>query len=173
MIEKEKKKKKREKPDVNDCAAKKLAQKSMSRKELRDYLRKREYTDEEIERALDMLAEFGYLDDAVFAGEFLIYDLGRGRSRKKAFYDLKRKGVSQEDIDKGYERYVEENGEPDEHASALSEAKKVLAAAELDPSERIPEKIKGRIARRLFTRGFSQSLIYEVLGELNGGGDFD
>lgn len=161
--------KKQYRPDIDECAAKKLSRKSMSVKELRDYLAKREYEKEEIDRVIADMLDFGYLNDARFACEFLIYDLERGRSVKKAFYDLKQKGVSEEDIEAGYDEYLDEYGEPDEHESAYREALKVLRAADMEPGE-IPEeslqKIQGRIARRLFTRGYSQSMIYEILGEI-------
>ncbi len=155
--------------DIDECAAKKLSRKAMSVKELRDYLAKREYQSEEIDRVIKDMLDFGYLNDARFACEFLIYDLEKGKSRKRAFYDLKQKGVSDKDIEAGYNEYLDEYGEPDEHASAYKEALKVLHAADLEPGEvpeEIREKISGRIARRLFTRGFSQSLIYEILNEI-------
>ena len=155
--------------DIDECAAKKLSRKAMTVKELRDYLAKRGYQSEEIDRVIKDMLDFGYLNDARFACEFLIYDLEKGKSRKRAFYDLKQKGVSDKDIETGYNEYLDEYGEPDEHASAYKEALKVLHAADLEPgevSEEIREKISGRIARRLFTRGFSQSLIYEILNEI-------
>ena len=162
---------KTEKPkmDINECAVKKLSHKAISAKELEDYLKKRGYETSEIDEVIGTLKDFGYLNDAVFAREFLIYDLERGRSVKKAFMDLRQKGVSQEDIEKGYDEYLDEYGEPDEHESAYREALKVLRAADLEPGD-IPDdvrqKIEGRIARRLFTRGYSQSLIYDILREI-------
>ena len=160
---------KKKKADINECAAMKLSRKEMSAKELREYLVRREYEPEEVDRVISTMLEFGYLNDARFATEFLIYDLGRGRSLKKAFYDLKQKGVSAADIEKGYNEYLDEFGEPDDHQSALAEAKKVLMAADLSPGhipDDMKEKIEGRIARRLFSRGFSQSVIYDVLREI-------
>lgn len=159
----------KKKPDINECAEKKLARKEMSAKELRDYLTKKEYDSQEIDTVISTLLEFGYLNDARFATEYLIYDLGRGRSLKKAFYDLRQKGVSEADIQAGYNEYLDEFGEPDEHRMALEEAEKVLIAADLEKGsipEDMREKINGRIARRLFTRGFSQSLIYDILREI-------
>lgn len=162
--------KEKKKVDIDECAAKKLSHKSMSAKELRDYLAKKEYGKDEIDRVISDMTDFGYLNDARFAEEFLIFDLGRGRSKKKAFFDLRQKGVSEEDIQKGFDEYLDEFGEPDDHESAMNEAVKVLHAADLNPGEEIPEemrqKIEGRIARRLFTRGFSQALIYDILAEI-------
>lgn len=152
--------------DIVECAEKKLSRKSLTVKELREYLQKRGYEAEEIDSVVSAMLEYGYLNDAGFACEFLIYDLGRGRSLKKAFYDLRAKGVSEADIEAGYNEYLDEFGEPDEHETALREADKVLVSAEIEPGCEIPEKIQGRIARRLFTRGFSQSMIYEILAEL-------
>lgn len=152
--------------DIDDCAVKKLSRKSMSARELSEYLLKRGYKKTEVGRVIDSMKDFGYLNDARFACEYLIYDIDRGRSVKKAFLDLKQKGVSPEDIQAGYDEYVSEYGEPDERASALREAGKVLMAADLGPGDDVPEKIQGRIARRLFTRGFSQSMIYDILAEV-------
>ena len=70
----------KKKPDINECAEKKLARKEMSAKELSDYLTKKEYDSQEIDTVISTLLEFGYLNDARFATEYLIYDLGRGRS---------------------------------------------------------------------------------------------
>ena len=159
----------KKRPDIDECAAKKLSHKEMSAKELRDYLLKKEYEQEEVDRVIKTMLDFGYLNDARYAAEFLIYDLGRGRSLKKAFYDLRQKGVSEEDIRAGYDEYLDEFGEPDEHKAAYEEAVKVLMAADLTPGN-IPDdmrdKINGRIARRLFIRGYSQSLIYDILAEI-------
>ena len=93
----------KKKPDINECAEKKLARKEMSAKELRDYLTKKEYDSQEIDTVISTLLEFGYLNDARFATEYLIYDLGRGRSLKKALYDLRQKGAgrSREGFDRG------------------------------------------------------------------------
>lgn len=161
--------KKKKQIDINECAEKKLARKEMSVKELRDYLLKREYDREEVDRVISTLKDFGYLNDARFATEYLIYDFDRGRSVKRAFYDLRQKGVSDADIQAGYNEYLDEFGEVDEHKAAYEEAMKVLMAADLTPGH-IPddmrEKINGRIARRLFTRGYSQSLIYDILAEI-------
>ena len=162
--------------DIDECAAKKLSHKEMSAKELRDYLLKKEYDAAEVDRVIKTVLDFGYLNDARYATEFLIYDFGRGRSLKKAFYDLRQKGVSEADIEKGYNEYLDEFGEPDEHKAALEEANKVLMAADLTPGnipEDMREKINGRIARRLYTRGFSQSLIYDILREVRNKADLN
>ena len=155
--------------DIDECAARKLSRKEMSARELREYLLKREYSQDEVDRLIKTMLDFGYLNDARFAAEFLIYDLGRGRSLKKAFYDLKQKGVSDADIEAGYNESLDEFGEPDEHKTAYEEAVKVLMAADLTPGH-IPDdmrdKINGRIARRLFSKGYSQSLIYDILSEI-------
>ena len=155
--------------DIDECAARKLSRKEMSARELREYLLKREYSQDEVDRVIKTMLDFGYLNDARFAAEFLIYDLGRGRSLKKAFYDLRQKGVSDADIEAGYNEYLDEFGEPDEHKTAYEEAVKVLMAADLTPGH-IPDdmrdKINGRIARRLFSKGYSQSLIYDILSEI-------
>ena len=83
-------------------------------KMIRDYLSKKGYPEECIDRAIAKLCDYGYIDDKAFAHNFLnTYSSSKGR--KKLRYDLLSKGVSQEIIDEVLESLSDEeeieNGE--------------------------------------------------------------
>lgn len=163
-------KKNREPESALDAAARKLSYGSCSAEDLKSALRRKDYPDEEIDEAVRQLKAYGYLDDARFAADYFHFAFERGRSRKRAEAELLEKHVSRGDIDKGYEQYVERAGEPDETARARREAGKVLREAGVTKSA-VPEKIRGRVARRLAAKGYAAAVIYDILEELEGPDD--
>lgn len=161
--------KEKKKPSVDEAAVRKLARKSMSTEELRQFLRQKEYSDEEISAELKELKTHHYLDDRKFAWEYLQYAFSQNRSRRRAFSELRKKGVSEEDMQKAFMDYEDLEGNLNERAMAEKEMEKVLRMADLTMDDPVPEKIRGRIARRLSARGFSSSLIWDLLDELRRG----
>jgi regulatory protein len=163
------KSKEKKKPSVDEAAVRKLARKSMSTEELRLFLKQKEYADEEISAELKELKAHHYLDDRRFAWEYLQYAFSQNRSRMRAFSELRKKGVSEADMQNAFMDYEDLEGSLNERAMAEKEMEKVLRMADLTADDPIPEKIRGRIARRLSARGFSSSLIWDMLGELRRG----
>ena len=161
--------KQKKKRSVDEEAVRKLSRKSMSTEELRQFLRSKEYSSEEIEEELKELKKHRYLDDQRFAWEYLQYAFSQNRSRQRAFSELRRKGVSDEDMQNAFMDYEDLEGGLNEKEMARSEAEKVLRMADLEWDDPIPDKIRGRIARRLSARGFSSSLIWDLLDELRRG----
>lgn len=161
--------KQKKKRSVDEEAVRKLSRKSMSTEELRQFLRSKEYSSGEIEEELKELKKHRYLDDQRFAWEYLQYAFSQNRSRQRAFSELRRKGVSDEDMQNAFMDYEDLEGGLNEKEMARSEAEKVLRMADLEWDDPIPDKIRGRIARRLSARGFSSSLIWDLLDELRRG----
>ncbi len=132
--------------------------------QVKEYLKKREATEEEIADTVGFLVELGYLNDRRFASLTFKreYEKGRGKNRTARF--LKEKGVGAEDIEQGYCDYMDEcsnqGQEIDEKAMALKEARKIASGQQLD------EKLKGKVARRLAGKGFTSQTIYATLDEL-------
>lgn len=150
-----------------EAAARKLADRSMTRTELAEWLKKKAYEEEEIDRVLLEFTELGYLNDARYCEEYFHYALSRNRAGRRVFAELKQKGIPAETIENAYEDFLYENPEyGDETARARAEMEKVLRLADLTPEDPIPEKIIGRVARRLTGCGFETSVIHRVLGEL-------
>lgn len=161
--------KQKKKRSVDEEAVRKLSRKSMSTEELRQFLRSKEYSSGEIEEELKELKKHRYLDDQRVAWEYLQYAFSQNRSRQRAFSELRRKGVSDEDMQNAFMDYEDLEGGLNEKEMARSEAEKVLRMADLEWDDPIPDKIRGRIARRLSARGFSSSLIWDLLDELRRG----
>lgn len=147
--------------NYREAAIRYLGNGPKSKKQIRDYLQKRDATDEETKAVIDFLSELGYLDDVKFSrGVFeREYEKARGKSRTVGY--LKSKGVETDDIEEGFRRFLDEyEGQYDERAIALAEAKKMAKDQPLD------EKLKGKIARRLATKGFSPTVIYSALDHI-------
>lgn len=152
--------------NISDAAARKLSYRSMSVAELRDFLLKKGYEAAEVEEVLRRFREDGYLDDQRFCREYFRYAFQKNKAKSRVFAELLQKGISEEDMQFAYEDYLEEEGDVDESARARAEAAKVLRAAGIPEGEPVPEKVCGRIARRLSGYGYASHVIYEILGEL-------
>ena len=155
------------KQSAGDCAAARLSRRDMSEAETRDYLKGKGYSDEEIRGAISMLKEYRYLDDRRYALQFLRYAERKNWAKRRAFAELNKRGVDAETADNAFEDYEEEFGEVyDEYKMAQEETVKVLRLADLGEDDPVSEKVRGRIARRLAARGFSQPVVYDVLDRL-------
>jgi regulatory protein len=134
-----------------------LSVRMRTRWELRARLARRRFPTEAVETALDDLERVGLVDDRKFARLFLESRIRRRpRSYRVLKQELRSKGLSQENIEEAVE----------EAASEVSEAE--LARKALAPKARRlksmdPDQARARSARFLAGKGFSHSLIEEVL----------
>jgi hypothetical protein len=48
----------------------------------------------------------------------------------------------------------------------MAEVEKILRLQDLSVDDPVPEKIRGRIGRKLDSYGYPSAIIYEILGEL-------
>lgn len=149
--------------DVRDAAARRLAGGSRTCKELKEYLLKKEFKEEEIDELIKDYIDYGYLDDERYCHEYFRYAFGRGKSKSRAFYELRTKGISQNLIDIAYEEY---EGDTDERGRAMEAAMKILRNAGIEDGDSVPEKILGRIGRNLSSKGYSSDIIYSIIGDL-------
>ena len=153
--------------NIEEAAARKLTERSLATAELREYLRKKGFADAEVKSVIEMLTEDGYLDDSRFCREYFGYAFSRNKGRNRVFAELRRKGVDEEVISMAFDDYMyEEGGEYDEKARAMAEVEKILRREDLSVDDPVPEKIRGRIGRKLDSYGYPSAIIYEILGEL-------
>ncbi len=152
--------------NIEETAARKLTERSMATAELTAYLQKKGFAEAEIKSMIEMLKDDGYLDDARFCREYFGYAFARNKGRNRVFAELRRKGVDDEVISMAFDDYMYEEGGCDEKAMAMAETEKILRMAELTRDDPVPEKIRGRIGRRLDSYGYPAAVIYEILGEL-------
>jgi regulatory protein len=135
-----------------------LAVRARSVKEIRAKLADKGVDVPVLEKVIEKLLDLNYLDDAEFAGQWtrhLAFNLLYGDRRIEA--SLREKGIPDEIIRKAISDNREELGEKAALRRVLNKKIKGLEAGNLDRKQR------ARLARMLAGRGFSTSLIYEVL----------
>lgn len=140
--------------------------------EIREKLLGKEMPEEMVEQIISYLSEHKFIDDVVYAQSFV-----RSRRHKYGDYrikaDLKRKGVSLEDIQKGYIELADEeaeDGETDDKSYVKQVLEKKIAATTIDWDRiKIDYKYKyslyQKLARFLASRGFAGDVIKNVISE--------
>lgn len=156
----------KQKPGIDEVAVRKLARRSMSTFELAKYLKGRGFSKDEIDAEIAELKSHRYLNDRQYAWSYLQLAFSKNKGKRRVVQELRQRGVSSEDIEAAMLEYEDTDGEPDEYGMAKAEMIKVLSLADLTTDDPVDEKIRGRIARKLAARGFSNSLIWELLDEL-------
>ncbi len=151
-----------------EAAVRKLADRMMTAAEMKSFLSGKGYETEEIRQTVRQLQEDGYLDDRNYCAEYFVAAFRRNKGKYRVFAELRRKGVDEEIIAAAYEDYAEEQP-VNEKSMARAEAEKVLRLADLTPEDPVPDKIRGRIARRLSSLGYGSGIIYAILGDLKRG----
>ena len=145
-----------EKPSAEDKAVELLARRSHFRRELATKLQRRGYPEEEIERALERVAGFGYLDDRITARQWVEARLSRGpEGRRRLAAELSRRGADSEVVDEVLSEALPDDDRP----AAREAAERWLRRRSGSPK---PEAL----ARHLDRKGFSQGAIWEILDEL-------
>ena len=139
-------------------ALKYLSYKNRSTKEIYDYLKKKDFSDNEINETIEKLIEYKFLDDTNFSEIFIRDRQLKGRSKRMISYELKQKGVNKETVEE-----------------TLSKAKEDLKTAKEYIEKRMhqfdrldPEKRKQRIIGRLQSRGYNWDIIKEILKKFGG-----
>jgi len=132
-----------------------LATRGRSVDELRQHLKKKNFSEKHIEETLDYLKEKGYLNDYAFAMSFVKAKMKSGKSGKDIIVrDLYRKGVGKKIID----RVIRESGADITDEDALYEiaVKKYNSVKDKDNSFM-------KVSNFLRSRGFDYESINRVL----------
>lgn len=127
-----------------------------SQKQVEDYLKGKGYPAECIERAINKLLDYGYINDEAFASEYVrLY--GQKDGKRKIEYSLKNKGVADEIIDRAIEDYL---GDDVQFETCLKLAQKKAKNLTLDA------KGKQKIYAYLVGRGFDFDTIKHAVDAL-------
>ncbi len=129
---------------VRECALALLEFRDRTERELRQKLKEREYSAEEIEETVLFLKEYRYLDDEAYAGRYIRACAAR-KSRRQIRADLERKGVSREIIDL---QLQEEAVDEDSQIRKLLEKKGYEPGKSLEAS-RVPASLWGTWPARI------------------------
>ncbi len=152
---------------IDNAALRYLSARSRTVFEMKKKLAEKDFAEEEIEALIERFLSYGYLNDEKYCMSYFRYAFGKGKGKRRVFQELRQKGVDSFTIENAFEDYLsEEETEYDERAMAMAEAEKVLRIAGIAEDGEIPEKILGRVARRLGSKGYGGETIYSVIGEL-------
>lgn len=138
---------------AKDIAIYYLGYRARSEKEVVDKLSSKGYDKSIIDKVIDFLKEYDYVNDKKFADSY-VRDKNRFKpvGRKKLAYELKQKGISNEIID-----HVLDNTDLNELDSALRLIRKKAPNSTLDIKE------KQKIYQFLSRRGFDYYIIKQAL----------
>jgi len=146
-----------------DMAVSYLEKYVVSEKGLKNYLKKKSFDDETIQKSIEKLQEYGFIDDEKFAKNY--FECLNGKNGKRAIAQkLKQKGVSREIIEKLLET-VDEDEE-------IEKAK--LLASKFAKNRQKDTKSKQKCVAHLIYKGYDYSVaqkatneIFENIGEYN------
>jgi regulatory protein len=147
--------------DVRNAALRYRSYRPRTHKEVTDYLRKKEYADEEIEIGIGFLEQNKLLDDAEFARMYC-RDMQR---RKPLGSRALRQKLMQRGIDRGIiDAVLAEQITPEsDYEAALATAEKLFTRYSTSRKQLDEDAIKKRLYDNLARRGFSSSVIQTVV----------
>ena len=125
-------------------------------KGIRGYLKKKGYLDESIEKAIVKLAEYGYINDETYVENY-IRTYASKKGKKLLRFELLSKGVDSQTIENKLEEMLSFE---DEKTSCENVARKYIKGKDFDL------KLKQKTFAYLLGKGFSSSVISEVIKEL-------
>ena len=132
-----------------------LAKMMKTEKQLRDFLKEKKYPKVCIDKAINKLKEYGYIDDEVYAENYVNL-FSKGKSRRKIKYELLSKGVKDNIVEKCLSSLNDEN----EYEVCLKFAKKYLKNKQIDI------KTKQKFYNHLAGKGFGFSYIARAWEEV-------
>ena len=132
-------------------------EKSMkSEKMLKDYLKERKYPLSCIEKAIEKLKDYGYINDETFCDNF-IASYASSKSRRKLKYDLLGKGIDSVIVEK---KLAEQLDDEEENEKCLFFAKKYMKNREFDLIT------KQKLYNHLAGKGYDFNIIASVWEKL-------
>ena len=126
-----------------------------SEKMLRDYLKEKKYPKQCIDRAIEKLKEYGYINDETFCENYI--SCNQSKSKKKLKYDLLAKGVKEDCVEEMLEKFYQEENEEE---NCLKNAEKYMKNKPFDLN------YKKKCFAHLAGKGFEYNLISKVWEQL-------
>lgn len=145
--------------DAKACALRLLSYRSRSKKELLDRLKRKGFSDEQINNTVLFLEKAGLISDEALAGELFRYSTERkslGKKGIEAF--LLRQGIDKELVNKMLSKH---SGDLEKGSAERFVEKKLKSMKNL-PSDVIRRRLWGMLQRR----GFSADVIIRVVEKM-------
>lgn len=135
-----------------------LTYRQRSKKELRDYLTGKGFSEEIVEQVVQRLQDTGLINDRNFTAEWIECSFRKGRGSHRIKYELKERGIDEAVIDELLEESFDQH---DEYNRACSLMDKYLSP-DYKPDDK---KLLRKAASYLKRRGYPHKIIYEVINK--------
>jgi len=154
--------------DGKDVALKYLYYREHSTYEVKEHLKTKGFSEEEIFEAIEFLIEYNYVNDENFCNNFINYGISKGKGSIRLYYELNEKGIPNDII----QRVIEENFDTEkEKENAYLQACKIIGSSSnkktlentLEKDKLFDEKLFAKVGRRLSSLGYSTNIVYYVL----------
>ncbi len=134
-----------------------LSRRAYSSQALLQRLRGRGYAAEEAQDAVLYLQEVGYVNDEVYAHDFVNWRSQAGNGPRKLRYELKGKGIGEDEIEGALASLDDEE---------LKQQAMVVARRKLRGRDLGDDKVRLSVMRFLLQRGYGYELVEEVVAKL-------
>lgn len=142
--------------------------------QVEDYLKRKEFSDEDIKESLVMLREYGYVDDLNYCISYYKEACQKGKSRRLIEQELIKKKVEKDVIKNALDDFLSDDNPDykDIMEEVLTEKKRASTVAgkmirnHLDNGKTIDRKFVEKVGRRLTALGYSGEVIYAITGIL-------
>ena len=153
-----------------EAAMRKLSARMRTEQEIRQFLRKAEYSVDETEAAIAEPKSYGYLHDERYCREYFLYAKARGKADARIVRELAQKGISAETARNVIEDLraaeMQDGGEiAEDRDAALAVARKMLRG-QWEDGKTVDDRFLARVGRRLAGLGYDSSVIYDIFGKL-------
>lgn len=136
--------------------------------QVRQYLKKKECAEQDIEEAIESLKDYRYLDDNSYCKAYFRMAAGKGKGRRRIEQELGQKGVKREIIMQAFDELDDsEEMVVNEKDRAVQVGEKMLRQ-HLENGKEVDQKFLAKVGRRLAGLGYSADTVYFVLGKLKG-----
>lgn len=142
-----------EKKDALNKAISYISKTLKTKRQIKDYLIKKGYSEDVAWYCVDKLKEYGYIDDCSYSKRY-IESLSKSQGRRLIEYKLMMKGVKKEDISSAYEEIDVDS----------KESAKLIAEKYLKNKEKTKETI-AKAYRYLIGKGFSYEEVEYALSQ--------
>lgn len=147
-----------EQKKANNYAMMLLSYRPRSQKEIKDKMKQKGYDSEVIDKTLQLLKEYNYINDEDFAKEYIKLKSKKYGS-KRIKIELSRKGIKEEIINDVLHEEIDYDSE---YNIALEHAEKKIRAYKGDERDAVYRKLGSYLQRR----GFSYDIVSKILREL-------
>lgn len=149
--------------EIWDVASRFMEKRMKTRCQLEKHLQAKEYPSDQIVKVLSQFEEYGYINDTDYAAVYISHCIPKGQTLFRIKRELKERGVSENNIAKGLEQYIEAtNHDPkeDEFQRGKLQAEKIIG-----PHMPPDSKLIAKAGRKLVLLGYHTETVYAILGE--------